>query len=198
MNIAKYIFPAMTTAAIATAAMSVLAQSTPMSVTPETFIRAEVDARIMTFQKAGGMNKGLVYRQVTPTDNQPVPRMNRDTIYTGYPIDTKDGFSIVVPESPADRYVSVYMLDQDHYTIDILREPGTHEFGPQDTRYVVAIARIQVKDPTDESDVEAARQIMAKVKVESGSMVPLEVNWNWDEMLELRAAYEARMNEFEQ
>ncbi len=175
-----------------------IAQSTPMSVTPETFNRAEVDARIMTFQQAGGLNKGLVYSNVTPTDSQPVPRMNRDTIYSGIPIDTAEGFSIVLPQVSDGRYASIYMLDQDHYSIDILREPGTYEFGPQDTRYIVAIARVQVKDAEDESELKVARKFLSEVKVESGSKVPLEVSWNWDEMTELRAEYEAKMSKFAQ
>jgi hypothetical protein len=124
--------------------------------------------------------------------------MNRDTIYAGIPIDTKDGFTIVVPESPADRYFTVYMLDNDHYTIGILREPGTHEFGPQDTRYIVAIPRVQVLDATDEADVEVARQILAKVKFDSGSKVPKAADWDWDEMVRLRAGYESEMVNFSQ
>jgi hypothetical protein len=171
---------------------------TPKAVTEETFIRAEMDARILRFQEAGGLNHGLVYDDITPTDNQPVPRMNRDTIYAGIPIDTKDGFSIVVPESPADRYFTVYMLDNDHYTIDILREPGTFEFGPQDTRYIVAIPRVQVLDATDEADVEIARQILANVKVDSDSKVPKTANWQWEEMVKLRAGYESQMVNFSQ
>ena len=86
-----------------------------MPVTEETFIRAEVDARILRFIEAGGMNKGLVYDAPTPVDNQAVPRQNRDTLYAGIPIDTSEGFTITLPEVPDGRYMSVYMIDNDHF-----------------------------------------------------------------------------------
>ena len=53
--------------------------STARAVTVENFAEAEVDARIFRFIDEGGMNHGLVYEVPTPTDNQAVPRMNRDT-----------------------------------------------------------------------------------------------------------------------
>ncbi|GAB2512219.1 DUF1214 domain-containing protein [Microbulbifer agarilyticus] len=175
-----------------------VAQDTPDPVTEETFIRAEVDARILRFQDAGGLNQGLVYSVPTPLDNQAVPRMNRDTLYAGIPIDTKDGFRIEIPESPANRYFSVYLLDNDHYTIDILRKPGTYEFGAQDTRYIVAIPRVQIFDATDEADIETAREILANVKVDSGSKVPKKANWDWDEMLRLRSLYDRKLSKYSQ
>jgi hypothetical protein len=182
----------------AMAAASDFAGVTPGAVTEDTFIRAEVDARILRFQEEGGMNRGMVYDSPTPTDRQPVPRMNRDTLYMGVPIDTKDGFSVTIPKSPADRYVSVYLLDNDHFTIDILSKPGTHEFGPQDTRYIVAIPRVQVKDAADEADIEIARQILAKMKFDSGSKVPKKVRWDWEQMLEMRAVYEREVRNYSQ
>jgi hypothetical protein len=121
------------------------------AVTVEDFVEAEVDARIFRFIEAGGMNHGLVYELPTPTDNQAVPRMNRDTLYAGIPIDTSAGYSITVPEHPDDRYVSVYVLDNDHMTLHILRGSGvTHSFESEEaTRYVVAIPRVQLFDQSD-------------------------------------------------
>lgn len=172
----------------------------PVPVTEDTFIRAEVDARILAFQQAGGLNKGLVYSTPTPSERegQAVPRMNRDTLYAGIPVDGKDGFSVTVPESPEGRYVSVYLLDNDHYTIDVLSEPGTHNFGPQATRYVVAIPRIQVFSPTDEADIAIAREILAKVKVESGSQEFKTADWDWPMMMKMRAGHEKEIRTFTQ
>ncbi len=162
-------------------------------VTAENFAEAEVDARIFRFFEEGGMNRGMVYDVPTPTDRQPVPRMNRDTLYMGIPIDTSKGYSITVPEHPDDRYVSVYVLDNDHMTLHILKGSGVkHSFDKQEhTRYVVAIPRVQVFDSRDESDVAAAAAILNAIKVESGSKDPKPlVNWDWDKMLEMRASYE--------
>ena len=116
---------------------------------PGAAAEAEVDARIFRFIKEGGMNRGMVYDVPTPTDRQPVPRMNRDTLYMGIPIDTSKGYSITVPRHPQNRYVSVYVLDNEHMTLHILKGSGVkHSFDKQEhTRYVVAIPRVQVFDP---------------------------------------------------
>jgi hypothetical protein len=167
-------------------------------VNEDTFIRAEMDARILRFQQEGGMNRGITYPVPTPTDNQVVPRMNRDTLYKGIPIDTSEGFTITLPETPDGRYASIYILDQDHFTIDILSLPGTYEFAPQDTRWVVAIPRIQVRDPNDQTDIKIARNVLRQVRVGSGSTKPLDVTWDWKKMLEMRARYERRVRDFTQ
>jgi hypothetical protein len=101
----------------------------------------------------------------------------------------------------ADRYVSVYVLDNEHMTLHILKGSGTtHTFDKQeDTRYVVAIPRVQVFDASDDDDVAAAASILRTVKVESGSMEPKPVvNWDWDEMMKLRASYENDFKQFTQ
>jgi hypothetical protein len=186
------------------ASAGVRAQDTPIdtapdgvkskkAVTVDSFAEAEVDARIFRFIEEGGMNRGMVYDVPTPTDRQPVPRMNRDTLYMGIPIDTSKGYSITVPKHPDDRYVSVYVLDNEHMTLHILKGSGVkHTFDKQEhTRYVVAIPRVQVFDSADDADVAAAASILHTVKVESGSMEPKAmVNWDWDAMMTLRAQYE--------
>ena len=163
------------------------------AVTVENFAEAEVDARLFRFIAEGGMNHGLVYEVPTPTDDQAVPRMNRDTLYAGIPIDTSEGYSITVPEHPDDRYVSVYVLDNEHMTLHILRGSGvTHTFDrPEATRYVVAIPRVQLFDAGDTADVAEALVILRSVRVESASTEPKPpVDWDWEEMLRLRASYE--------
>jgi len=170
-------------------------------VTVESFVEAEVDARIFRFTKEGGMNEGFVVDTPTPTDRQAVPRQNRDTLYRGIPVDTSKGYSITIPEHSDDRYVSVYVIDNDHMTLHILKGSGTtHTFDEQEyTRYVVAIPRIQVFDPADEANVAIAADILHKVKVESGSIEPKPmVNWDWDEMMKLRASYENDFKQFTQ
>ncbi len=167
-------------------------------VTVENFVEVEVDARIHAFTQAGGMNGGMVYDVPTPTDNQAVPRMNRDTLYKGIPVDTSEGYTISIPEHSDDRYVSVYVLDNDHKTLHILKGSGTtHTFDKQeDTRWVVAIPRIQVFDQADKDDVAIAAEILHSVTVTSDSMdeKPL-VNWDWQGMMEMRSGYEQEMRD---
>ncbi|MGR5117340.1 DUF1214 domain-containing protein [Vibrio astriarenae] len=170
----------------------------PINVTVENFVEVEMDARIQRFFDAGGMNQGIIFSEPTPVDVQPVPRMNRDTLYGGIPVDTSKGFTISIPEHPENRYVSVYLLDNEHKTIDILKGSNTvHEFeGQADTRYIVAIPRIQLFDSNDEQDIQIARDILNGVEVTSGSAEPKPLaNWDWQGMMELRAEYEKEMRD---
>ena len=67
----------------------------PVKVTPETFIRAETDGRFAGIVKrAGGVNTPSYFRVPTPLDAQIVMRMNRDTVYTMYVVDTSKGATI--------------------------------------------------------------------------------------------------------
>lgn len=178
---------------IAAALFTATVAAQPLTVTPDDFADAEMDARITRFVQAGGMNYGLQYSEPTPLDKQPVPRMNRDTLYAGIPVDTSKGFTIEFPEHPEDLYVSAYILDNQHYTIDILKGSGeTFTFDEQmDTRYIVIIPRVEVGAHTNPEDVARAREVLAGFKVTSGSMVEKEIpNWDWQTMLELRSGYE--------
>lgn len=185
------------TLALSLTASHAIAEEAPIEITKQNFVEAEVDARIHNFFNVGGMNTGIIYSEPTPVDMQPVPRMNRDTLYGGIPVDTAEGFSITIPEHPEDRYVSVYLLDNDHKTIDVVKGAGTHTFdGQADTRYIVAIPRIQLFDAKDDADIAIARDILNAVKVESGSMEPKPMkNWDWEGMLEMRAGYEKEMRD---
>lgn len=172
------------------------ADANPIPVTVDNFVEAEVDARLFRFHQEGGLNVGMVYDEVTPTDRQAVPRMNRDTLYAGIQVDTSKGYSVTIPEHADDRYVSVYILDNDHKTLHILKGAGsTHTFDKQeDTRWIAVIPRVQVFDAKDDADVSIAADILNKIKVESGSMEPKPmVNWDWEQMIELRTQYEQDM-----
>ena len=46
-------------------------------VSEDTFIRAEVDARLLAFQQAGGMNRVVFYAAPTPTVRQVVQRITK-------------------------------------------------------------------------------------------------------------------------
>lgn len=185
------------TLALSLTTSNAIASDELIQITKENFTQAEMDARIYRFHQEGGMNHGLIFNEPTPTDNQPVPRMNRDTLYGGIPVDTAKGFSITIPEHPENRYVSVYLLDNEHKTIDILKGAGTHSFSEQaDTRYIVAIPRIQLFDAKDSADIQIARDILAGVKVESGSVEPKPMkNWDWQGMLDMRKGYEKAMRD---
>ena len=63
--------------------------------------------------------------------------MNRDTLYSSAIIDISRGATLTVPAF-GDRYLSVMVVNQDHYINEIWREPGTYRLSLDqfDTPYV--------------------------------------------------------------
>jgi hypothetical protein len=83
-----------------------------VTVTQETYCRAETDRAMANFAKlAGGVNRWFHYRSVTPLDKQTVVRMNKDTLYSGAVVDTSKGATITVPEIADGRYFSVLQVN---------------------------------------------------------------------------------------
>jgi len=70
-------------------------------VTPETYTRAETDIAFAdTQRRAGGkINTNAFVREPTLLNDQPVIRMNRDTLYGGVVIDTEGGATVTVPKA---------------------------------------------------------------------------------------------------
>ncbi|WP_141012847.1 DUF1214 domain-containing protein [Nocardioides sambongensis] len=169
------------------------------TVTPETYVRAEVDGRFRLFQqRAGGVNAFYLIPRPVPVDEQPVVRMNRDTLYGGSVIDTSAGARVFMPEVPDDRYASLFVIDNDHYVLDVIREPGWHEI-TSETRYCCAVPRVELKDMRDEDEIAHVRGILEQYKIEAGSAETFEApDWDWDSMFALRAQYEQEFRTFAQ
>lgn len=169
-------------------------------VTPETYIRAEVDMSFAQFQLNAGsdVNRFYYIRKPTPLDAQAVVRMNRDTLYAGAVVDTEGGATITIPEFPDDRYFSILVIDNDHYAPVVFYEPGTYDI-PGDTKYVSLIMRIQIMDPNDPADVALVNEMQNRFVIEASShdLFP-EPTWDVDSMLALRAGYEKEFQAFSQ
>lgn len=169
-------------------------------VTPDTYIRAETDIAFADFQRrAGGkVNNNAFVRQPTQLADQPVVRMNRDTLYGSAVIDTKGGATITVPEASDGRYLSVLVIDNDHYAPAVFYAPGTYDL-PDDTRYVTLLYRVQLLDYADPKDVAAANALQDQFVVQARSAVPFPApQWDVDSMLALRTAYEVEFRQFAQ
>jgi hypothetical protein len=137
-------------------------------VTVDNFARAETDRMISgILQIVGGV--GIIHhdRELGPLDNQTVIRQNRDTLYSVAILDLSGGATLTVPDF-GERYLSVMVIDQDHYINRVLDEPGTYELTADEfgTDYVVLAFRI-LYDPTDEADVVAVHRLQDGIRVES-------------------------------
>jgi hypothetical protein len=139
----------------------------------DNFARAETDRMFAALaQQAGGVNRLHHNRVPTPLDQQPVIRMNRDTLYSLAIVDLDGGATVTVPES-GDRYVSVMIVNHDHYINRIIHDAGEHELTvPEfDTRYVAVAARVLV-DPNDPDDIVAVGELQDGFAIRAASAQP--------------------------
>jgi len=154
---------ALTVALLGFAALAVGAEV--KKVTAETYIRAETDRTFAgTIKLAGGTNKFFHFRNLTPLDKQTVVRMNRDVLYSAGIFDAKEGLTVSVPRMPDGRYASIYVIDNDHYVVDIIHEPGEHKV-KGNTNFLGLIVRIQVNDPSDKKEIAMINSLQDKFTV---------------------------------
>ena len=142
-------------------------------VTIENFVRAETARMFAALQAdAGGINQLGHTRAPTPVDHQTVIRMNRDTLYSAGVVDISEGATVTIPES-GDRYVSVMVVNQDHYINRVFHEAGEHALTVDefDTPWVVVAVRVLV-DPTDADDVAAVNALQDQFDVHAKSSKP--------------------------
>jgi len=142
----------------------------------DNFERAETQRMFSDLQRdAGGVNRLLHHREPSPVDEQTVIRLNRDTLYSFAVVDIADGATVSVPDA-GDRYLSVMVLNEDHYINKVIHEPGTHELTVQDldTAYVVVAARTLV-DPRDPADLAAAAAVQDQIEIDAVSARPFQM-----------------------
>ena len=98
--------------------------------------------------------------------------MNRDTLYSLAIVDISEGATLTVPDS-GGRYLSVMVVNEDHYINRVLHEAGDFELTIQefDTPYVLVAVRILV-DPADAADVAAVNAIQDRFVLTARSAKP--------------------------
>lgn len=139
----------------------------------DNFVRAETSRMFTDLQRdAGGINVFSHNRQPTPIEHQTVIRMNRDTLYSFAVVDISAGATVTIPEY-GRRYVSVMVVNHDHYINGIFHDPGEHELTVEQfaTPYVMVAARVLV-DPSDPADVRAVAEIQDGLRLTAGSAAP--------------------------
>jgi hypothetical protein len=136
------------------------------TVNVDNFARAETDRMFAALQQqGGGVNVLHHHRAPTTLDEQPVIRQNRDTLYSSAIVDISGGATLTLPDSDG-RYLSVMVVNEDHYINRILHEPGTYELTTDeyDTDYVLVAARILV-DPNDPADIAAVNALQDRMRL---------------------------------
>jgi hypothetical protein len=139
----------------------------------DNFVRAET-ARMFdgTLAQSGGINRWIHLREPTPLDRQAVIRMNRDTLYSAALIDISSGATLTIPDV-GDRYLSVMVVNEDHYINRVFHEPGSHRLTVEqfDTQFVSPTVRVFV-DADDPDDVAAVNALQDGLIIDAGSGTP--------------------------
>ena len=146
------------------------AQAKPVIVNVENFVRAETAAQFdRIVEMAGGINRFFHLRGPTPLDKQTVIRMNRDTIYSSALVDISKGATLIVPDA-GDRYMSIMVVNEDHYINKVIHEPGEHELTVKEfgTPYVALAVRTLV-DASDPADIRKANALQDQLKINAAS-----------------------------
>jgi len=129
----------------------------------QNFVRAECDLYIKKYYDIIGSTNKIYHYKKFSYDND-VIRMNLDTLYSTVIIDLHNSpVTITIPEING-RYLSLNVLDQDHYEVLYTNKKGTYVFNKKnyDTRYLFGVFRILVIN----NDIPKVNKIQDNIKIE--------------------------------
>lgn len=159
-------------------------------VTVANYVRAETDHMIRTNMQAFGLRIGVLKHVRAPTtpQNQPVIRMNQDTLYSAAVLDLSTPVKVTLPEA-GGRYMSMHVVNQDHFMF-VEAQPGTYELTEESvgTRFAYVTIRtfVDVNDPDDLAEAHAAQDA---IELAGGGEGPFEApDWNTDNLAVARKA----------
>jgi hypothetical protein len=87
-------------------------------------------------------------------------------------VDISKGATLVVPDA-GDRYMSIMVVNEDHYINKVIHEPGEHELTVEElgTPYVCLAVRTLVDD-SDPADIRKANALQDQLKIKAASAKP--------------------------
>ncbi|MFQ5644012.1 MAG: DUF1254 domain-containing protein [Thiogranum sp.] len=138
--------------------------------TAQEYAQAESTLFFSGFVNRAGINKVFTFPGLTRPGDNWVVSPNNDTIYSIAIVDTSDDVSITLPEVEEGRYMSLHVVDLNHYTPFVIYESGRHDFpkGTFDTNNVGFGIRIQA-NPFDPKDVQHVIELAKQIKVDAKS-----------------------------
>jgi len=162
----------------------------PARVTIDNFRRAETDTYFARFVAQGAFGKLNHERELAAIDRQSVIRLNRDTLYSSGVFDLDASpVSIKLPDT-GKRYMAVQVVNQDHYTTDVLYAPVTQTLTKENvgTRYVALLIRTFV-NPNDAADVKAVHALQDSIVVTQQATGQFEGGeWDQESLTAIREA----------
>lgn len=135
-------------------------------VTRESYPTDETSHQLLKAQDLVGVNTLLHKRQLTPTDNQPVVRMNRDTYYSMAVVDVSEGATIILPEIPKGKYMSIQPVTEDHRIQAMQYGGGTFDLSTHIGKHLYLVIRL------DSTFTEAeAKMYQDQMKISANSSI---------------------------
>ena len=135
--------------------------SVTIQVTPDNFNRAEADMYFSSVAVAeNSLGKFNHRRELFSVDHQTVVRGNRDTLYSSAIFDLEAGPVTVTLPDPGDRFMSLMVVNEDHYVVDVQYGTGAYTFTREQagTRYILIALRTLV-DPNDPADLKKVHEL---------------------------------------
>ena len=136
-------------------------------VTAEMYPTYETSHQILKNQDLVGVNEFLHKRQLTPTDAQPVVRMNRDTYYSMAVVDVSKGATVTMPEIPEGKYISVQPITEDHHIQPMYNGGGTFNLSTHTGKHLYLVIRL---DATFTEQEAAMYQDQMKINANSAEL----------------------------
>ncbi|MGB0936527.1 MAG: DUF1254 domain-containing protein [Colwellia sp.] len=119
-------------------------------VTEDNYPTLETARQMVKNQDLVGVNNLLHKRVLTPTDLQPVVRMNRDTYYSMAVVDVSKGAYITMPEIPKGMYMSVEAITEDHRVQPMVYGAGTFNLTTHKGDHVYLVIRLDARFSKEE------------------------------------------------
>ncbi|WP_221075205.1 DUF1254 domain-containing protein [Agarivorans aestuarii] len=132
--------------------------------TTQNYPTLETARQFVKVQEKVGVNNFEHKRVLTPTDDQPVVRMNRDTYYSMATIDVSKGARVTLPEIPGGMYMSLEVITEDHRIQQMRYGAGTYELSTHTGDHVHIIVRTDTRFSLDE-----VHAIQDQMSIEAGS-----------------------------
>lgn len=160
--------------------------SAPARVTLDDFVRAETDITFGRLVGKSGIGRLVHDRRPLRPEDVIVVRQCYDFMYTFGVFDLSTPVTVSLPGS--DRYLSLTVINQDHYVKLLTTAAGRYTLTAADvgTRYAWVMYRIFV-DATDESDVAAVNELQDQIVVEQDDRGSFEIpEWSVDDLDQIR------------
>lgn len=174
----------------ATAGGQALAEPAPgaVKVTTDNFIRAESDVYFSRIVKDNGFGRFNPTRNLPDIHRQLIIRLNRDTLYSAAVVDLDAGpVTLSVPDA-GQRFLSVQIINEDHFTTRLIHEPGEYVLTRAEvgTRYAMLGVRILV-NPDEPRDLDAVHDLQDRLRLTQADKGRFEIpNWDMESLKTVR------------